>query len=167
MNRCLQEADVPERKTKRKTTLIQKDPLKGTISNNYRPITCIAMMWKILTSQISEEIYDSLTSHRLVPKEQKGCHNGSRATGELLYIDQHIVNERKTKRKNLSLFVVNPQSLIINCLKMYKISDEVINFIKKTMKTWRVKLTAGRKSLAKANTRWDIFLEMRYHHYYL
>ena len=26
---------------------------------------------------------------------------------------------------------------------MYKISDEVINFIDKTMKTWRVELTAG------------------------
>ena len=26
---------------------------------------------------------------------------------------------------------------------MYKISDEVINFIEKTMKTWSVELTAG------------------------
>ena len=31
-----------------------------------------------------------------------------------------------------------PQSRIINCLKIYKISPEVINFIDKTMKTWRV-----------------------------
>ena len=31
-----------------------------------------------------------------------------------------------------------PQSWIINCLKMYKISHEVINFIEKTMKNWRV-----------------------------
>ena len=30
-------------------------------------------------------------------------------------------------------------------LKMYKISEEVINFIEKTMKDWRVELTAGRK----------------------
>ena len=28
-----------------------------------------------------------------------------------------------------------PQNVIINCLKMYKISDVVINFIEKTMKT--------------------------------
>ena len=33
-------------------------------------------------------------------------------------------------------------------LKMYKISDEVINFIEKNMKTWRGELTAGGKSLA-------------------
>ena len=37
-----------------------------------------------------------------------------------------------------------PQSWMIKCLKMYKISYEVINFIKKTMKTWRVKLRGGR-----------------------
>ena len=39
-----------------------------------------------------------------------------------------------------------PQSWIINCLKMYKISDEVINFKENTMKTWRVELTIGGKS---------------------
>ena len=41
-------------------------------------------------------------------------------------------------------------SWIINSLKMYKISDEVINFIDKTMKTWRVELTAGGIRLAEA-----------------
>ena len=49
------------------------------------------------------------------------------------------------------------QSWIINCLKMYKISNEVINFIKKTMKTWRVELTAGGRSLAEAKIQRGIF----------
>ena len=33
---------------------------------------------------------------------------------------------------------------------MYKITNEVINFIEKIMKTWRVELIAGVKSLAEA-----------------
>ena len=37
MNRCLQGAQVPNWMAKRKTTLIQKDPSKGTAPNNYRP----------------------------------------------------------------------------------------------------------------------------------
>ena len=49
------------------------------------------------------------------------------------------------------------QSWIINCLKMYKISDEVINFIEKTMKTWRVELTSGGRSLAEAKIQRGIF----------
>ena len=102
MNRCLQDAQVPDWMTKGKTTLIQKDPSKGTIPNNYRPITCLPMMWKILTAQIREEIYYSLTSRRLFTDEQKGCLKGSRGTAELFYIDQHILNESKNRRKKSS-----------------------------------------------------------------
>ena len=47
-------------------------------------ITCLPMMWKILTVQIREEIYYLLTSHGLFPDEQKGCRKGSRGTAELL-----------------------------------------------------------------------------------
>ena len=50
-----------------------------------------------------------------------------------------------------------PQSWIINCLKMYKISHEVVNFIEKTMKTWRVDLTAGGRSIAETKIQSGIF----------
>ena len=40
---------------------------------------------------------------------------------------------------------------------MYKISNEVINFINKTMKIWRVELTAGGRSLAEAKIQRGIF----------
>ena len=50
-----------------------------------------------------------------------------------------------------------PHSWIINSLKMYKISHEVINFIDKTMKTWRVELAAGGRRLAETKTQRGIF----------
>ena len=57
--------------TKRKTTLIQKDPHKGTASNNYRPITCLPKMWKILTAQIREAIYCSRNNRKYATREQE------------------------------------------------------------------------------------------------
>ena len=54
-----------------------------------------------------EDIYHSLTSLGFLPEEQKGCHKGSRSTGELLYSDQHILNESKTRRKNLAMAWIN------------------------------------------------------------
>ena len=48
-------------------------------------------------------------------------------------------------------------SWIINSLKMYKMSHEVINLIDKTMKTWRVALTAGGRRLAEAKIQRGIF----------
>ena len=100
INRYLQGEQVPDWMTKGKTTLIQKDPSKGTAPNNYTPITYLPMMWKILLAQIRKKIYYSLTSRGLFPDEQKGCRKGSRGTAESRYIDQHILNESKTRRKN-------------------------------------------------------------------
>ena len=98
----------------------------------------------ILTAQIREEIYYSLISHRLFPEEQKQCRKRTRGTGDLLYFDQHILKESKTRRKNLAMALIDNkkaydmvlQSWIIDCLKMYKIFDIVIKFIEKTMKNW-------------------------------
>ena len=50
-----------------------------------------------------------------------------------------------------------PQSWIINWLKMYKISHEVINFIEKNMKSWGVELIAGERSLAETKIQRGIF----------
>ena len=83
------------------------------------------------------------------------------------HIDQDILNESKTRQNTLAMAWIDnkkaydmvPQSSIINCLKMYKISDEVINFIEKTMKTWRVELTSGGKSLTEAKIQRSIFQE--------
>ena len=101
--------------------------------NNYRPITCLPMMWKILTVQIREEIYYLLTSCGLFLEEQKGCRKGSRGTAELLHIDQRILNESKTRRKNLAMaWIDSKRHMTWSCkagLKTVKISDEVINFI--------------------------------------
>ena len=91
----------------------------------------------------------------LLSNEQKRCCKGSRGTAELLYIDQHILDESKTRRKNLAMVWIDykkaydmvPHSWIINSLKMYKISNEVID---KTMKSWRVEVKAvGRRAEAK------------------
>ena len=50
-----------------------------------------------------------------------------------------------------------PHSGIINSLKMYKISHEIIYFIDKSVKTWRVELKAGGRRLAEAKIQSGIF----------
>ena len=47
---------------------------------------------------MKEKIYDSLISRGLLHKEQRET-NETRETGYLLYIDQHILKESKTRRK--------------------------------------------------------------------
>ena len=70
---CLTNGKVPLWMVKGRTVLIQKDPAKGTIASNYRPIACLPIMWKLLTSMFAEKMYDHLDRQNLLPDEQKGC----------------------------------------------------------------------------------------------
>ena len=123
-HKYIQKSEIPEWMTKRKSTLIQKDRLKGTVPNKYRPITCLPMMWKILRAKIREKICYILINHWILSDKQKGYRKRVRGTEELIYIYQHILNESKTRRENLAMAWIDykkaydmvPQS----CLKMYK-----------------------------------------------
>ena len=64
--------------TKGKTILMLKDKEKGEAASNYRPITCLLLVWKLLTGLIAEEVYGFLDTNLLLPQEQKGCMRKSR-----------------------------------------------------------------------------------------
>ena len=140
----------------------KRTPQKGIAPNNYSLTTCLPLIWKILTAQIKGEIYYSLISRGLLPEEQKGCHKGTGGTRELQYIDPHIFKENKTRQKNAAMawidykkaYDIVTQSWIIDGLKMYKISNKVIE---NNMENWRMELTAGGKSLAAVKIQRGIF----------
>ena len=69
---------VPSWLTRARTSLLQKDKNKSNVVNNYRPITCLSLMWKLLTGIIADQIYAHLDQEKLLPEEQKGCRKGSR-----------------------------------------------------------------------------------------
>ena len=60
---------------------------------------------------------------------------------------------------NKKVYDIFSQSWILHCLKMYKIPDQLVQFIEKTMQNWIVELTAGGKSLAEIKIQRGIFLE--------
>ena len=60
--------------------LILKDVTKGNLPSNYRPLTCLPVIWKLFTGMISEEIYGFIDGRNLLPEEQKGCRNEERGT---------------------------------------------------------------------------------------
>ena len=86
-----------------RTSLLQKDKSKGNVASNYRPITCLPLMWKLLTGVIADQIYAHLDQKMLLPEEQKGCRKGSRGTNDLLYIDRAVTKEVKSRSKNLAM----------------------------------------------------------------
>ena len=70
MQKCLENGNVPMCMTKGRTILMQKDIEKGKAASNYRPITCLSLVWKLLAGVIAEEVYGFLDTNLLLPQEQ-------------------------------------------------------------------------------------------------
>ena len=148
--------------TKGRTTVIQRDPNKGTTQNNYRPITCYNDIEK---NNSTNKRRNLLLTNKLqfVPWRRERMlqriHRHSRITvHRSTYSKLEKDRMEKTTRNDYKkAYDMDPHSWIINSLKMYKISHEVINFIDKTVKTWRVELTAGGRSLAETKIQRGVF----------
>ena len=76
MNKILMGDDgIPAWMTHGRTVRCQKDAV-----GRYLSISCLQLMWKLLTGMLFEETYDYLEQEKLLPEEQNGCRRGSRRT---------------------------------------------------------------------------------------
>ena len=80
LKECFDSGFVPSWLNRGRTSLLQKDKSKGNVASNYRPITCLPLMWKLLTGVIADQIYAHFDQEKLLPEEMKGCRKGSRGT---------------------------------------------------------------------------------------
>ena len=86
-------AEFPSWMNEGKTILCQKNPGRGNAIDNYRPITCLPLMLKLLTGMMSNALYDFMENSGKLPNEQKGCRRKSRGTKDQLLIDKTVLND--------------------------------------------------------------------------
>ena len=109
-----------------RTILCPKDPTIRNAVENFRPITCLLLMWKLFSGVLSEKIYDHLEAEQLFPEEQKGCRKGSRGTKEYLLVDKMVMRNCKRRKTNLAMAWIDyktaydmvPPSWIIKTLQL-------------------------------------------------
>lgn len=139
--------ELPEFLTIGKTYLLPKgeysrDPAK------YRPITCLCTLYKLLTSILSNKIYDHLHSNNIMTEEQKGCYKNSQGCKDQVTIDTVVVKQALNKKRNLSMAYIDykkafdstPHSFLLEILKIYKINNNIIQLISSAMETWSTTL---------------------------
>ena len=101
-NKCLESPETwPDWLTNGTTYLLPKNDETNN-PKNYRPITCLPTMYKILTSILSDRAYKHLTINNLLPVEQKGCSKGSYGCKDQLLINKAIIEMTKSKKRNLT-----------------------------------------------------------------
>ena len=147
------------------TVLCQKDLKRANLAENYRPITCLPLLRKLLTGMIAEETYTYLELEKLLPEEQKGCKRGSRGAKNQLLIDKTVLKDCKKKHTNLSMAWIDykkaydfgPHSWINECMEMFGIAENVRNILKASMEPWKLSLTSNGEDPGKVNVKRGIF----------
>ena len=133
-----------------RSVLCQKDHSKGNTVDNYIPISCLLLIWKLLTGVIAESMYEYLDKNNILPEEKKGCKRKNRGTKDQLLRDEMILQDCKKGHKNLAMAWVDyrkaydlvPHSWILECLELTQISENIKKFIENTMKSWATELTS-------------------------
>jgi ABC-type Na+ transport system ATPase subunit NatA len=66
---------------------------------DYRPVTCLPTIYKLLTSVISRRMQQYMDDGNLIPKERKRCRRGSKGCKDQLLISKAILQKCKSKIK--------------------------------------------------------------------
>lgn len=125
-------------------------PKSGDLSlpKNYRPITCLPSVYKILTSVIKKKIETHLNENNVLAHEQNGCKKGSQGCKELLVTDTIVTRYAKNKNRNLSVAWIDyrkafdsvPHTWLIRILRLYKVNERITMLLQHLMQTWRTSL---------------------------
>ena len=94
---------LPNWLTYGRTVLCQIDRTKGNSVDNYRPISCLPLMWKFLTGLISEHLYSFLEEEKIFLEEQKDCQRNSRGTKDQVLLDKTVLRDCRRKNTNFAM----------------------------------------------------------------
>ncbi|XP_063588611.1 uncharacterized protein LOC134765758 [Penaeus indicus] len=131
---------APEWLTEGTTYLLPKNQ-ETQNPKNYRPITCLTTTYKILTSIITNRMYNFLDDNAILPQEQKGCKRNSYGCKDQLLINRTILENCRKSNRNLSTAWIDykkafdsvPHDWILKAIEIYKFSPIITNFLKSSM----------------------------------
>ena len=144
---------IPEWLVEGGTTNLLPKKEETWIPKNYRPIACLPTTFKILTSVITDRLYNHLENESIMTPEQRGGNKDCYGCKDQLMINNAILKTCKAKKKNVSTAWIDykkafdsvPHSWILRCLQMYKIHPVLIEFIEQSMKQCKTNMTLVHK----------------------
>ena len=160
-----QQQALPQWLVTGRTTLIMKDPNKGPVASNYRPITCLPTTWKLLSGIMADKLIQHLDGNNIMASEQKGIMPGGRGSKTQLLIDKMVCLDSKRRRTNLAVAWIDfqkafdsvPHSWILEVLSLYKVNSSLVNFISASMNLWNTMLTVNELFVGNVSINCGIF----------
>ena len=157
--------ESPDWLTTGRTVLLLKDKSKENEVSNYRPITCLRLVWELITGIVADEIYNHLEENYLLPEEQKGCLRHSRGTKDQLLIHKTVMKNCRRRKVGLSMVCIVyrksydmvPHSWIKKSMEMCEVADNISYLLSKSMESWQTIFMSGNEEFARVNIQRGIF----------
>ena len=97
------DVSLPHWLTLGRSILCLKDPKKENTVDSFRPISCLPVMWKLLTVVFADGLYEHLEKNEVLPEKQKGCRRRTRGTKDQLLIDKAILMDCKRRHSHMTM----------------------------------------------------------------
>ena len=147
-NRFIRDPDsIPDWIAEGRTVLIYK---KGdsTKPENYRPITCLNTVYKVLTSILHSRILQRIEPIWNEIYEQRGTKKGIAGVRENLIIDRAVCQDATYYKRNLSMawvdyrkaFDCTSHDLILTLLNQMKVDRSVVGLLAGLIRVWRTRV---------------------------
>ncbi|XP_045535408.1 uncharacterized protein LOC106709986 [Papilio machaon] len=152
---------LPDFMTSGITHLIYKSGC-STDPKNYRPITCLPTIYKLLTSILRIKIEAHICTNNVLSATQNGCKVGSRGTNDCLLIDMAICQQVRRSKKNISMAWIDykkaydsvPHGWLSKVLEVYKIHPTLRTFLNSCMGQWTTSFSnPGQGNLSTSSSR--------------
>lgn len=132
---------------------------------NYRPITCLSVLYKLLTALLYDKIYEHCEVNGIIEEEQKGCIKRSLGCKHQLTIDAVVLKQVQTKQRNLSMAYIDytkafdsvPHDWLLKVLDIYKIDLKVKHLLSSMMNLWKTRLMVNGQQAGMVNIKSGIF----------
>ena len=123
--------------------LKKKEPTRNP--SNYRPITCLPIMYKILSSIVTFRMSHHINANKVIWNEQKGNASNTYGTIDQLIINKMVIDDVKLKQWNKSTARIDykkafdfvPHDWIIETPKIHKFDPITTKFLRKAMNKWK------------------------------
>ena len=104
-----------------------------------------------MTGTIAESIYNFLDLKYKLPVQQKRCREKSGGTKDQLLLDKTILRDCRLRHTNLGMAWIDHKkanhmvhySWLLESLELVQVSDNVLEFVKKSLANWQTELTSS------------------------